>query len=241
MQTLSVKIIALASGLAFVVAAARAAPPSTPPAIEETREFDVLVKDKPAGKTTVRITDTADGATQVTTEVKVELNYLVYAYRYEYHGRETWRGGRLISADNRATDDGKQFVARVESGARGARIESNGQVRTVPAVDLTTNYWRGPDLAARADFSVMNADRGTLHAVRVERIGPEQVIVGQQRIACTHLRIRGETEADLWVDAGNRLVRQKTVEDGYPTELRLTRITRTPQRVAQRGRPNPRR
>lgn len=242
MQTLTVKIIALTIGSAVLIGEALAAPPatpSTPPAMEETREFDVFVKDKPAGRSTLRITDMAEGVTQVATEVKVELNYLVYAYRYEYHGHETWRSGRLVTADNRATDDGQQFVARLQSGPRGVRIKSNGQVRTVPAVDLTTNYWTAPDLASGAEFSVMNADRGTLHAVRVDRIGAEQVVVGQRRIACTHLRVSGETEADLWVDGGNRLVRQKTIEDGYPTELRLTRITRAPQRVAERGKTRP--
>lgn len=247
MQTPTVKFIALVIGSAVLVGETSAAPPTpavpppTPHATEEIREFDVLVKGKPAGKSTLRITDAADGATQVTTEVKVELNYLVYVYRYEYHGRETWRDGRLVSAENRATDDGQQFVARAQSGTRGARIESNGQIRNVPGIDLTTNYWRGPDLAGKSDFSIMNADRGTLHAVRVERIGSEQVLVGRQRIACTHLRVSGETEADLWVDGNNRLVRQNTVEDGYPTELRLTRITRAPQRTAERGRTIPRR
>lgn len=262
MRTLTVKIVALVIGSAVLVANALAAPPrasprstprasspstppaappSTPPAVEEVREFEVFIKDKPAGKSTMRITDAADGAIQVATEVKVELNYLVYVYRYDYHGRETWRGGRLVSAENRATDDGQQFAARLQAGARGARIESNGQVRTVPTVDLSTNYWCGPDLARGAEFSVMNADRGTLHAVRVERIGAERVVVGGRPIACTHLRISGETEADLWVDRGNRLVRQKTVEDGYPTELRLARITRVAPRVADRGRTSPRR
>jgi hypothetical protein len=255
MQTLAFRISAVAACLLALAHCAVAAPPAAappaaqappaaappaaaaPPSVEEVREFDVFVKDKPAGKSTLRITDTADGTTQVATDVKVELNYLVYVYRYQFRGRETWRNGRLALAENRATDDGHEFVARVQAGSRGARIEANGQARSAPAVDLTTNYWRGPDLTGGQKFSFMNADRGTLHAVRVERLGPEQVAVGRQKIACTHLRVSGETKAELWVDSLNRLVRQKTVEDGYPTELRLTRITRAASRTADRRSP----
>ncbi|HJT33426.1 MAG TPA: DUF6134 family protein [Pirellulales bacterium] len=192
--------------------------------LEEVREFDILVQGKPAGASVVRITDRADGTTRVETEAHVKVSYLVYVYRYEFHGQETWRGKRLLSADNRATDDGKKFEARAKVGNRGGVIEAQGRTITAPAIDMTTNYWQAPDLTGTKTLSFMNADRGTIHTVTVERLGQEPLSVGGRRLECTHYRVSGDAEAELWFDGRNRIVRQTSVEDGYPTELRLTRI-----------------
>jgi hypothetical protein len=202
--------------------------------IEEVREFEVFVKDKPAGKSTIRITETADGTTQVDTEASVELNYFVYVYRYDFHGRETWREGRLVSTENRATDDGKSFHVRARAGARGSTVETNGKTRAAPLIDMTTNYWRAPDMSQRSKQSFMNADRGTVHSVEIRAIGADQVTVDGRRIDCTHVRLSGEIEADLWFDDQDRIVGQKTIEDGYPTELRLKRVRRNRVRAAAR-------
>ena len=201
---------------------------------EEVREFDILVKDKPVGASMMRISDADDGTTRVATEVNVKLNYLVYVYRYEFHGQETWRGGRLVSADNRAMDDGKRFSARVSIDAGGAAIKANGRAQRVAAVEMTTNYWHVPDMAKGAKFSLMNADRGSVHAVTIQPVGVDKVVVDRQEIECTHYRIRGEIEADVWFDRQGRAVRQKSIEDGYPTELVMRHISTAPARTARR-------
>lgn len=200
-------------------------PAGNPPGpVEELREFEIFVKGKPAGTSALRITDRGDGTTRVETEARVKLNYLVYVYRYEFHGQETWRGNRLLATENRATDDGKKYAVRATVDDRRCAIEAQGRTSTAPAVDMTTNYWRAPDLTTTHKFSFLNADRGTLHAVAVERVGREQLAVGGRRLDCTHYRVRGDIEAELWFDGRNRIVRQTSVEDGYPTELRLTGI-----------------
>lgn len=194
-------------------------------AAEEIREFEILVKGKPAGTSAQRIMDAGDGTTRVVTDAHVKLNYLVYVYRYEFRGQETWRGNRLVSTENRATDDGKKFQVRAQVDARGCTIEAQGRTTTAPAVDMTTNYWRAPDLTQAKTFSLMNADQGTIYSATVERIGREQVPVAGRKIECTHYRISGDTAADLWFDDRDRIVRHTSVEDGYPTEVRLTRIS----------------
>ncbi len=203
-------------------------------AAEEVREFEILVKDKPAGTSTIRITNLEDGTTRVATDVKVKLNYLVYVYRYEFHGDETWRGDRLMSAENRATDDGKEFAARLVVNPGGSSIEANGRSRRGPVIAMTTNYWRTPNLAQGTKINLMNGDRGTVHSVTIGVVGQEQIVVDRQVIECAHYRLGGDLEAELWFDPLNRIVRQKSVEDGYPTEVRLTRISAAPTRTAQR-------
>ena len=43
-------------------------------------------------------------------------------------------------------------------------------------------------------------------------------------MACRHFKVTGSSPADLWFDEQDRLVRQKSVEEGHPIELRLRRI-----------------
>ncbi|HVX10648.1 MAG TPA: DUF6134 family protein [Pirellulales bacterium] len=200
---------------------------------EEVREFEILVKDKPAGKSTLRISDLADGTTNVVSEVHVKLNYLVFVYRYDFSGQEKWRGARLLSSENRATDDGKKFDASAKLEADRYRIEANGRARGEPVIDMTTDYWRAPEMNESRRLTLMNADRGTIHTVRVERLAPETLTLGMQQVNCSHYRFTGDVQAELWYDGQNRLVRQKSVEDGYPTELRLTRLNREMPRTAQ--------
>lgn len=211
---------------------ARAASPRI--STDEVREFEVLVKEKPVGTSTMRIRMAGDGTTHVTSDVNVKVSYLVYVYRYEFHGDEVWRGGQLLTAKNEATDDGKKFAAQVENKTGGATIESNGVVRRAAAVAMTTNYWRTPDMSKTTKLNVMNADRGSVHSVTIATVGREYIVVDQREIECVHHRVTGDIEAELWFDGQNRIVRQKSVEDGYPTELRLTRISSPPTRTARR-------
>ncbi|MGH7138994.1 MAG: DUF6134 family protein [Pirellulales bacterium] len=204
---------------------------------EEIREFEILVKDKPAGKSSMRISDLDDGTTRVTTDVHVKLNYVVFVYRYDFAGYETWRGNRLLSTANRATDDGKIYEARAESDTRGFRIEANGRSQTAALIDMTTNYWRPPELEQHPSLALMNADRGIVQTARVERLAPEPLNFGAQQITCSHYRFSGDVQAELWFDGQNRIVRQKGIEEGYPTELRLTRLTRPVPAMASRPRP----
>ena len=59
---------------------------------QEVRDYEILVKGKHAGSMKVVITDTDDGLTTVMTDAAVEFNVIVYTYRYEFHGNESWRG-----------------------------------------------------------------------------------------------------------------------------------------------------
>jgi hypothetical protein len=94
---------------------------------------------------------------------------------------------------------------------------------------MTENYWRLPNAdLAKESFSIIEPDTGILRTVRLQCVGPDSFTVQGREIACNHYRLTGEATADLWFDLQGRLVRQQTVEQGYPTEQRLTRIHSTP-------------
>jgi hypothetical protein len=194
---------------------------------EEVREFEILVKDQSCGKNLIKITDTDDGMTLVATEAKVTLDYFVYKYRYEFHGKEAWQGNHLIWVDDWALDAGTKLSVRARVDSNGSIIEANGKAkRTTTILDMTTNYWRAPEGGAKnAPCSLLNADQGTIHSATVEYLGIEAVMVMGHKLDCTHFRLRGGVTVDLWLDDRGRMVWQKAVEEGYPAELRLRRLT----------------
>ena len=195
---------------------------------EEVREFEVLIKGKCCGKSLIKITDSNDGMTLVTTDAAVVVDYIVYTYRYEFHGKEAWQGNRLVWVDDWALDAGKKLFTRAARvDARGSIIEANGKTdRMAPVFDMTTNYWRAPQTGGKSNLcSLLNADQGTVHAAKVECVGTEAVNVIDRKLDCTHFRFSGGVTVDLWLDDRGRIVWQKALEDGYPTELRLKRLT----------------
>jgi uncharacterized protein DUF6134 len=196
---------------------------------EEVREFEILVKGKSCGKSLIKITDTNDGLTLVTTEAAVAIDYIVYTYRYEFHGKEAWQGNRLVWVDDWALDAGKKLFTRARVDARGSIIDANGKTnRMAPVLDMTTNYWRAPQIGGKSKSrlcSLLNADQGTVQAAKVEYVGTEAVSVMDRKLDCTHFRLSGGVAVDLWLDDHGRIVWQKAIEEGYPMELRLKRLT----------------
>ena len=69
-------------------------------------------------------------------------------------------------------------------------------------------------------------DTGQLREARLVYVGKEQVAAAGQACECTHYKLTGGFDADLWYDAGERLVRQDWIEDGHPTRLELARVDR---------------
>ena len=202
---------------------------------EEVREYEILVKGRPAGNATTRITDTDDGLTSVSTDAAVTLDYVVYAYRYEYHGVEVWQGDQLASVDARAIDGGAKLATHARCDSRGSIIEVPGKSpQAAPALTMTTNYWHAPAMRKGSVLQLLDADQGAVHAEQIEDVASEQLSVGGCTTHCTHYRLSGDLAADLWFDDQQRLVRRQSTEDGRPVEARLTRITANGREMASR-------
>ena len=196
------------------------------PQSEEVREFEILVSEKPAGNSTTRITEAENGTTTVRTDAFVKLNYFLYSYQYEFRGREVWEENRLMSVENQAVDDGVQLATHARSDLRGSVIEVKGKKSIAgPVLSMTTSYWRAPEGQKGCVLKLLDADQGVVHTVRIDDITLEHLAIGGSQADCTHYHLSGDLVANLWFDAQLRLVQQKTIEDGRPVELRLTRIT----------------
>lgn len=210
---------------ALVSVAARAAEPPRPIA-QQVREFEIIVDDSPAGTNRVVTLDYAGGKTVTTTEANVRINYLVYTYTYRFRGSESWLASRPHRIEGQTLESGKRrsVKAVIELQSMEVAVDTNPH-RKVPAAQLTTNFWFWPaELDHQDTITVLDVDNGQLLKMQTEKIGTERVRCGSKTFRCTHYRLAGETSIDLWFDEQRQLVQKKCIEDGHPTELRLTAI-----------------
>jgi hypothetical protein len=202
---------------------------------QEVRHYEILVKGKHAGSMKVVITDTDDGLTTVMTDAAVEFNAIVYTYHYDFHGNETWRGDCLISVDYRAVDGGTKLKTHADCDPHGSVVDVPGKnPQTGPMLAMTTNFWHEPISAKGSVLQVLDADQETICSTRIDEVTYDAVEFRGCKLNCTHYHLGGNLVSDLWFDGQHRLVCQQVIEDGYPTETRLTQITPGAAEVVRR-------
>ena len=104
-------------------------------------------------------------------------------------------------------------------------MQTNGERRKVPGDVWVTSYWREPAIElVGQNVSLLDADKGRHLNGKLDRVGKEPIELGGQTFECTHYRLAGDVEVDLWYDANGRLARQKAVESGHKTQIELAGI-----------------
>jgi len=191
----------------------------------EVRDFEVRVDNRPVGTQRLTIRSTKDQE-QVEFETDVKVDVIVYSYVYKSRGTEVWRLGRLADHDMHCEDGGKKrsFTLKTEEGAQ--QVTFNG--KAIPVVMrnvMTTSYWKLPsaDLRAKA-LRIVDVDKGTSRDTSLTLVGAESVPSGNRSITSQHFKVESSTPIDLWFDDQDRLVRQKSLEEGHWMELRLKQI-----------------
>jgi hypothetical protein len=203
------------------------APAAAGAADVEGRLFMVRVDGKVAGE--CRLTyAAADGGSETTTgTASVRVRKVIGTYRYQFDGSEAWKGGRLQRLDARTNDDGKQMDLHAQAQATGLRVVANGEPSVVRADAWPTTYWRLPAPELRGQpLTLLDVDTGRPLSARLTVVATTRLMVAGQAVDCTHYRVGGQAQADLWYDARGRLVRQATLEDGHRTVLELHEMRR---------------
>lgn len=218
----------------------------------QTREFQVSVDGKPRGKCTMQIRRREDGADTVRIKAALSFNFVVYEYRYSSTGTEVWKNGRLIELENAADYNGKKYSVKAKAEKKGLRVTVNDKPFDAEPDVWVTSYWRLPDhlaqagdagrkaagghgvvpaggvraprRAAKTTVSLLDSDKGRPLKGEVQCIGEETVTVAGKKKTCTHYKIAGDVEVEVWYDGDQRLVRQQTVEEGHKTLMELTRV-----------------
>jgi hypothetical protein len=215
-------------GLLFLLAA----PPSrgAPPPVE-TREFTILVDNAIAGSYALTIAAQPDGSTTVTSRGHVVVPaLLLFKYEYSYEGTETWKGGGMQRAQCTANDDGKKTQVAAVCQGQTCQISVNGKSRSAAIPAWTSSYTTlpAPDVRGQ-EMNVLDVDTGALVRAKLQFVEKTQLNLGGASRACSHYRVTGGLQADLWFDDQDRLVRQLAKEEGHLTEWRLSGLRPAPR------------
>jgi hypothetical protein len=194
----------------------------------EIRDFEVRVDNKPAG--THRLTIKCEGdMNEVAFQTDVKFDFIVYAYVFKFRGKELWRDGRLEQSEIRCEDGGKKRTMALKTDGTVQQISFNG--KSVPANSqcvMSTAYWCLPSEELRGKpFAIVDVDSGNTRSASLNVVGPTTITTSGRSLTCHHFKIDGPSPAELWFDDRDRLVRQKSVEQGHQMELRLKDIRRS--------------
>src|SRR5262245_61027785 len=213
----------------------------------EMREFKVSVDGKGRGKCTIEIARRDDGTDRMHIDASLNFNYVVYEYRYSSVGTEIWKNGRLLRLENSANYNGTKYVVKASSRSDNLLVTVGDKTSNFEPDVWVTSYWQLPDLlvqpgaaagkgvvpaggrrAARKEDTttvvLLDSDKGQKLKGDVKRVGEETMTVAGKKTPCTHFRISGDVQVNLWYDGQQRLVRQETVESGHKTVMELTRL-----------------
>lgn len=191
----------------------------------EVRDFEVRVDNTLRG--THQLTITTDGdneQAEMKTDVKVDV--IVYTYVFKSRGTELWDDGRLVQSDIRCEDGGKKraFTLKTQNEIQQISFNEKSMKGNADAL-MSTAYWRLPNAALRTKrFPVVDVDSGKIFDASVTQVGTEIVNVGSRTIECRRFKIDSSSPAELWIDDRDRLVKQKSVEQGHAMEMRLKQI-----------------
>ncbi|HEV3304258.1 MAG TPA: DUF6134 family protein [Planctomycetaceae bacterium] len=194
------------------------------PVERQTRTYSISIDGTRRGSSKAEFRS-GNGIVWIQSESEIRINYLVYKYNYTSSGTEIWKNGRVAAFENTADYNGTSYTVKGTSTPRGLQIATNGTTSLVSRDVWDTSYLLLPDRLARVDAAavvLLDSDKGRLLSGKIQLIGEETLAEGQK--PCTHYRISGDAEVDVWFDASRRLVRQVSHERGHKVRFELLSV-----------------
>ena len=188
-------MVALVLAAAPLLAHAADEPPK---AGTRTYAFRAFLDDKPIGQHRFTVVTDGAGGRKVASEADFQVKILGFtAYRYHHHADEQWVGDCLAGLQATTDDDGKPAKVSLDRSGDANTIRTGAGTKSESGCLMTYAYWNP---AMREQRRLLNPQTGKVDAVKVERVGPGNVVVGGQEVAATDWRISGgESPIDLWI------------------------------------------
>lgn len=188
----------------------------------EHRVFKVLVDNTEAGTYTQTITTYGEGTTDFFGKSDVKFKVLGFTYQQAFRGQERWKDGKLQHLSSASNDNGTPHTLVVNAVGDQLKVQEGGKERLIRGDVWSTSYWTLPSQDQRkGQLYLLDSDLGNDQAVRLQDMGKVVQVVNGQRVTCTHYRISGGIQADLWFDESDRLVRREMERRGKKITLML--------------------
>ena len=193
----------------------------------ETRDFAVVISNKPSGEVHMTIQRQDDASIVMRCDTDIKVKFGLITYKYVYRGLEVWKDRRLTRLDSSTDDNGKRFTVSAVPDGANLKLTVNNVERQVRGDVWVTSYWTLPDAKKRTEpLTVLDADNGKLIDAKLAFVATEKLNIAGQNVTLNHYRLTGKTNIELWYDGSERLVRQEWTELGHKTVLELLRVRR---------------
>jgi hypothetical protein len=193
---------------------------------KHTREFRILIDGKARGHQEMTFSRRADDSEVMQGEAIVDMNFVVYRYRYSSTGSETWKDGRLIQLVNEANYNGDKYVIQGAAVQQSLHYEVNGETQKAPSDIWAASYWREPEpKRVGKKVKLLDSDKGKQMTGTLEKLDSQTITVDSKPVKANHYHIHGDVEVEVWYDKQGLIVRQESVESGHKTRLELVKIT----------------
>ena len=194
----------------------------------ETRDFTVLISNKPSGEVHMTIHRQDDGSVVMRCDTDIKVTFGLISYKYVYRGLEVWKDRRLVRLDSNTDDNGKRFIVSAVPDGANLKLKVNNVEQQVRGDVWVTSYWTPP----RPEAPRRTAHRPRRRQRQADRrpgsasSPPKSCRIAGQDVTLNHYRLTGKTNIELWYDGSERLVRQEWTEQGHKTVLELLRVRR---------------
>lgn len=194
----------------------------------ETRNFKVKIDNKPAGEMTMVIHKGDDGilTTSIDSDIHVTA-YLLFSYKYSFHGKETWKDGILQKFESFTNDNGSRFSVTANREGPGMRVRFQNQEKIARGECWPTTFWCLPPANKRNGvIPLLDAENGKDVDGNLQFQGQAQTIIAGQNITVNRYKVLSKSNTDVWFDGSDRAVKQSWMEDGHKVEMELSQLRR---------------
>lgn len=165
--------------------------------------FTVLRDGDKVGSNIIRFQPQPGGVNvTIDTQILVKIA-MIPVYRFEHHGEETWRDGRLQSLTSNTNDDGKRHALQVAAGQDQLQIDGDGQHKLMPNDAVPASLWNSTLVT---QSSLLNTLDGSAMAVKIADLDQDKVSVHGQEQLAHHYAVTGDLKREVWYDASGSLV-----------------------------------
>ncbi len=142
--------------------------------------------------------------------LKVERFYIT-VYREDTRIEEVWQGG-VMQSYSRRSDYGDKVTTLTATLEGDRLVVLNDKARSeLPAGTMSTHLWN--PLLVEQDH-LFSTEDGTLLKVQLKTVGPEQVVIGGQRLDATRFEMTGDEKRSFWFDDQGRLLKMQLHRGG---------------------------
>ena len=174
--------------------------------------FEVLLDGKPIGQHSFSLVEN-NGQAQIKTNANFAVKILGFtAYRYQHNNTETWQGACLSRMQASTNDNGDKLIVNGTRSNNSFTVKTATNSATLPACLKSFAYW---NLAYMQTPQLLNSQTGELMNVRLQAMGNDNIMIGDQFTAAKRYRLTGkDLQIDLWYSAQNRWVGLESLADG---------------------------